>query len=291
MNLKQLGADLTHYQLPLTLGEAREYLAQANSRLNLVNLYQDYFPEKWQSSKTGLELPLGEANGYTPREVEFLELCETLFPFASHYLIELAEEGEYLDEIPVYSLEIDWLEAAPTDFNPSIQILLLLTGCAELNQQLTLPAEYITHLNEFRAEVITHLTEYSLFPPHFYLEGTSSYSETDESWFPYFTVDNPALSEECTKRTDPLSLLPVALAAIFHESGCAMLDATDEIGIEAYWDTEDLAWLVQETQKAEEILGQITELGEWLLSDLTHLKEVTELWKRVHLKIKNDKNG
>ncbi|NWJ47026.1 MAG: hypothetical protein HXX08_14280 [Chloroflexi bacterium] len=250
----------------------------------LVELYRQYFPEKWQSSEVSLELPSGQEHGYTPRELEFLNLCQALFPFSSEYLEEMAEEGEYSTEIPVYSLEIDWYDTAPSDFAPCLQILLLLAGCAS-PEQLTLPVEYsqiLLHLEEFNREVVMEREAY--LPPRLdsYLESYTSRSSPAEEWSPYFGSDNKRLKELCQLRDDPLAQLPLALDAIFHQTGCAMLDASDEMPIEAFWDKENLDWLAQETRQAEETWQKMEELGNWLLADPAHLEVAFELWKVLY---------
>lgn len=288
MNLKELTGSLLRYRLPLTLTQCLEYLTETANRLTLVELYCQYFPEKWQHSEASLELPPGKEQGYTPRELEFLNLCQALFPFSLEYLEEMAEEGEYSTEIPVYSLEIDWYESATSDFAPWLQLLLLLAGCATL-EQLTLPPEHIqVHLclEEFRDEITHEIAReqagYHPPPPNPYLEGYPSQSGLDEESFPYFGSSDDQLREKCQNRDDPLHHLPKALDAIFHQSGCAMLDASTEMPIEAYWDKENLDWLAEETRQAQETWERLEELGTWLLTDPNHLQAAFALWKDLY---------
>jgi hypothetical protein len=236
---------LERYRLPLRLEEATAYLKSVRNRLEFLELYRHYFPEEWASS--GASLTPGPGDRFSSREEEFLELVDArLFPLHTEYCLELLEEGEFPLPVPVVLQGLDWWNEDFQELRPAWQMLLRMAGLVENREEVKWP------------EIETLLS------------GANP------------RVDFKRLEQRCQKKGGPLGHLPLALRLLDHDTGCAFLDASEEgPGIEAWWEREDIDWLVAENRLAGEILEKIEGFLDWLeAAPGPNFKEVIKIWNR-----------
>ncbi len=242
---------LRRYRLPTTFAEAATYLRWRRETVQLLTIYQRYFPDdfpqEWALDQETL-LPVS-AGTYSESELSCLKLIETrLFPFALDHLLQCCEEGERLSTIPLWSFGIDRWNQPLQDFSPGWQLLLLLIE--EIENELDLDAEVLDALQ---------LLDRS--------PGRLSLSQ---------------LETLCEQVEAPLTYLPVVLRMLDHETENAFLDPTDEMPCEdLFWELADIELLAEHWREAEVMMQQAEQLTEWLAAEPTRLRKVIELWNRA----------
>jgi hypothetical protein len=239
------------YQLPTGYTDADCYLQQRWETIQLLAIFQKYFPAKlppaWAADQDKL-LPQNE-EPYSEAELACIRLINSeLFPFALDHLLDCADEGERLSTIPLYAYGIDQWERAFSDFEPGWQILLLLAD----------PVDEVG-VEELSVEVRAALAQ-------------ATRTET---------VSLSRMDELCQSEEEPLRALPIALRMINHSTENAFLDPTDEMPCEdMFWDLEDVALLIQHWKEADAMMKQTDVLTEWLAADPQHVKKAVDLWNR-----------
>jgi hypothetical protein len=64
-----------------------------------------------------------------------------------------------------------------------------------------------------------------------------------------------------------------------HDTGNIFLDPTDEMPVEPLeWSIEDMDFLIEHYQEANQIGNKATKLLDWLIASPLHLLEVITLW-------------
>lgn len=240
------------YQLPANYAEADDYLRERWETIQLLAIYQKYFPTKFPTAWTKDQdklIPQDE-DSYSEAELHCIELIDAeLFPFALDHLLCCAEEGERLRTIPLYPYGIDLWNRPLSDYEPGWQMLL----------QLVEPIIEREGESDLNAGVLS------------ILEQTSHTG----------SVSLPCMDELCRAEAEPLRALPTALRMINHSTENAFLDTTDDMPCEDMcWDLEDVALLTQHWKEAQTMMEQTDALAEWLTADQERIRKVVDLWNR-----------
>lgn len=241
------------FRLPTNYTEADAYLRQRWETVQLLAIYQHYFPSKmpggWTTNQEKL-LPQGESP-YSEAELQCFALLDKadLFPFSRDYVLMCADEGGRSPTIPLYTAGIDHWDRPVSDYGIGWQILLTLTEpLIGMEGETDLDPESISLLNKARRSG---------------------------------SVSLRLMNALCQSEEAPLHALPTAIRMIEHSTENAFLDPTDEMPCEdMFWEVEDVALLVQHWQEAQAMLEQTDELAEWLASDRQRIRKVVDLWNR-----------
>lgn len=239
------------YQLPLSVSGATSYLRGVKTKVELLGLYQHFFPTEFNASTT--TLTPAETGGYSEREVEFLGLVnDNLFPIHEVYGYA-GEEERYFDSIPVVPDTCDWCEDF-YEWSPGWQLLLVLEGRV---------------FDYFEPEEIARCSDLLQWG----VEQIGEPLQVERDW----------LAERCTQVVEPLSFLAEAIAEIQYNTGNLWLDAVLEFGhtIEDHeWSIANVQGLADLWREAQQIQAHTTELTKWIEADpKKHFHQVIELWK------------
>lgn len=240
------------YQLPLSFTSASNYLQGLRTKVQLLGLYQHFFPEEFTAS-TATTIPESNEH-YSDRELEFLGFVNSrLFPLYLYEDTTDEDRERCFDYIPIYPTTGDWYEYF-YDFELGWQLLLILAGIG---------LEY-SSLEDFAsgAEV---------------LEWASAQIDRANN-----SVSFSLLREHCTGISKPLSYLPDVIAEIYRDTGNPWLDFVAEWGHEI----EDMEWTIENVRdladlwlEAERIRGNGMVLADWIEVDpKQNFQQVIELW-------------
>lgn len=238
------------YQLPLSTSRAASYLRGVKTKVELLGLYQHFFPAEFDASTAALTPANGVA--HSEREWEFLALVNTnLFPIHEVYAYA-GDEEVYFEFIPVVPNTCDWYEHFE-NWSVSWQLLLVLEGTV------------FDYAEQEEVAVSPELLEFwpQLSDP--------------------IQVDLQRLKKHCTQVEEPLCFLPEAIAEIQYATGNLWLDAVLEFGhtiADHEWSIENVQGLADLWREAQQIQARTTALTKWIETDpKEHFQQVINLWK------------
>ncbi len=246
------GAWLLNAQLAI------EHLREKLAMLELLKLYERFFPSAYRRSKASTTL--AHLTGYSPKEIEFFRLVNRrLFPIADFWDIWEPEELERTFSIP---LETEALEAsAMSDWPPFWKIMFTLA-----NPEAA--AEWMREIDWNELE--------TLLPPGAELPLCVTQGGG-------VRVNYTAFFKAAAEWTPRLRELKLVFEYATQGTNNSFLDVDDEmLGYSELpdWSVESLEWLTKEWQAAEAMLKRLHSIRKWLEAKPARLARLIALWNQ-----------
>ncbi|MEG4301704.1 hypothetical protein [Microcoleus sp. D3_18a_C4] len=260
LSVSQAIAGLRH-SYPVTKPiEAIEFLQQTLNSIQILNLYQHFFPTEFTTSTSSIYSDSPDI--HSPRELEFFSrLDETELIPISPWQLEIAQE-ERLDELLIEPWGLDWLSYEDYDIEslaPEWQILLPLTS------------KGLDWLTENDAQD-WYEEEFNVLFSHVLPPDSINYLQ---------------FQELCSLADFPIKLVPIVLSFLNYSTGNIWLDgcAQDEYQFRE-WTVENLISLSAQWQSAKEVITQAQQVIDWLATDRPRrFQQILELWNKSTLSI------
>ncbi|MEG4584659.1 hypothetical protein QUA54_05310 [Microcoleus sp. MOSTC5] len=260
LSVSQAIAGLRH-SYPVTKPiEAIEFLQQTLNSIQILNLYQHFFPTEFTTSTSSIYSDSPDI--HSPRELEFFSrLDETELIPISPWQLEIAQE-ERLDELLIEPWGLDWLSYEDYDIEslaPEWQILLPLTS------------KGLDWLTENDAQD-WYEEEFNVLFSHVLPPDSINYLQ---------------FQELCSLADFPIKSVPIVLSFLSYSTGNIWLDGCtqDEYQFRE-WTVENLISLSAQWQSAKEVITQAQQVIDWLATDRPRrFQQILELWNKSTLSI------
>jgi hypothetical protein len=220
--------------------KAVEYLEAIEQRATMLQLYQHYYPDEYQQSKTSVKIPSPE--NYSEKELEFLTLIDKqFFP-----LPLLLEESERICYIPVEPLGTSWYYDNFEELSATEKFLMSLIHGLDGDTW-----------HEIEGELEQEL------PP------IASYINYEK-----LSQEAKKLSGEITLLPIAIDMLTQSTGNIWLDI------SYDNDIVDADWTVEVIDNLTEAYTETQEIKAKYQEFMEWLEQDTANCIKVVRLWNK-----------
>jgi len=253
-----INALLQEFHFPFGVEDARAFLHQVRSVMDILVAYQHFFPTEYAQSMQLIcdgQVSLFPAPGepYSSHEVTFLKLVDKhFFPLPLYFVLDGASEESRCYTIPIDPFGIDPADGYGVEELPlGWQLMYYVTD--ELQKGFHFEGASDEELGDIFAQVVH--------------KGR---------------VDWDALEEVCAREHEPLAFFRYVIEMLTYNTGTAWLDSTVEMPCEdALWSIEIMDELVKQYTIATEIKEKTEQFMNWLVNDIgPHFKEVVTLWNK-----------
>jgi hypothetical protein len=230
--------------------EAAEFLGMLDSTVDLLVLFQHYFPAQFQQAMER-RVPFLSVSGesYSKLEVQFFKLVdEHLFPLPLDLVMgDPFDDRVFAYRIPVMPFGIDADCYGYDELDFGWQLLFYLLGT----------------LSEQELREYAHIKDDVLFQVP--LAGRGE-------------VSRSLLELRCQVQSGPIAYLPQAIEMIHNETGTIWLDACQDEPIDVFWAQDDVDELSRQYKLALDIREKADSFSAWLEEDpVPHCAQVSRL--------------
>jgi hypothetical protein len=245
----------------LNVSYAARWLRSLSDTLNLLRLYQRFFPAEYAASRLRKIPRAGE--GYSPAERRFFELVnQHLFPLALPALEDIYPDDrvERFDGIPLDVCGFDEYDDDSESWRPALRLIYHLWNQSDSD-------------TDSWAALLAEVAPCAPLPRFV--------AEPEQHW----RIDTHRLQALCRAFGKPLNGIMALIRRLQLATGTVWLDLTPEMFWSACqevdWSEANIVWLAQQWKAAQAIDTAVANLWEWLEAEPTHMAAFVGLWNKA----------